>query len=145
MGHRLGPLCAVLAVTFAACGLARGDPVVDTWPAGAAWACAEDAATRCQALIAAGLRGLDDRDRGHPPVASATLHAEGADYDRQTGAMILMQRSGGCCQVLVVRFADGSQAAIGVAFPGVSRTAIAIPWECLPDTTRYSPPPSEAC
>ncbi len=103
------------------------DPIIDTWPVGEAVDCAETPS--CDELTRVGLAGLNERDPGHAPVVAARLHTEGAFVDPTTGDTILVVRSGGCCQVLVVRLMDGSTRAIGVGFPGISDKAVAIPWE----------------
>ena len=121
----------VLALLFsqiaAACAPAAADPVIDTWPVGEAADCAE--LRSCPDLIRVGLAGLDERDPGHAPVATARVHREGALVDPSTGQQILMIRSGGCCHVLVVQLTDGSTLAIGVGYPGISDEAVAIHWE----------------
>jgi hypothetical protein len=127
----LGP-ALFLALIASACSMVRvpvADPVIDTWPVGEAIECADP---RCMEEIRVALAGLDVRDPGHAAVVSARLHREGTVFDPGTGNQILMTRSGACCKVLVAELADGTTSAIGVGYPGISREAIAIPWEVLP-------------
>jgi hypothetical protein len=117
--------CAVLGVV-AGCSLlpapaGTADRVVDTWPIGAPLAC--DAGDRCPELVRAGLAGLAARD-GAADVVSSSLHREGSLVDPVTGDQILSTRSGGAISVLLVRLADGTERAIGVGFPGVSREPV---------------------
>ena len=123
------PLFVALTVVLAGCG-PTSSPVIDTWPIGEERSCASLPA--CEELTRVGLMGLAERDPGHPPIVNVRLHDEGAVFDPATGNQILMTRSGACCHVLVVDHADGTTSAIGVGFPGVSREAIAIPWEIIP-------------
>ena len=115
------------ALVAGSCAPAAADPIIDTWPVGEAVDCAQTPS--CDELTRVGLVGLNERDPGHAPVAEARLHREGAFLDPTSGDTILVVRSGGCCQVLVVRLMDGSTRAIGVGFPGISNKAVAIPWE----------------
>ena len=117
--------CALLVIV-AGCG-PTASPVIDTWPVGDEQDCAT--LPTCAELTRVGLMGLALRDPGHPPVVNTHVHAEGAIIDPDTGNQILLTRSGACCSVLVVDHADGTRSAIGVGYPGVSREAIAIPWE----------------
>ncbi len=103
--------------------------MIDTWPVGEEQNCAT--LPTCAELTRVGLMGLALRDPGLAPVVNTHVHAEGTIVDPATGGQILMTRSGACCSVLVVDHADGTQSAIGVGFPGVSREAIAIPWETI--------------
>ena len=119
-----------VVLVLGACMRAGGDPIIDTWPVGAASECGD--ARRCDELVRVGLSGLDKRDPGHAPVVSARLHNEGAFINPSTGEQVLVIRSGGCCSVLVVELADRSTRAIGVGYPGISTEAIAIPWEIAP-------------
>lgn len=105
------------------------DRIIDSWPVGEPVQCAD--ARSCDELVNVGLAGLNARDPGHPPVVRARLHREGAISDPSTGQQILMIRSGGCCQVLVVQLTDGSTRAIGVGYPGISNVPVAIPWETV--------------
>lgn len=102
------------------------NPVVDTWPIGPEVTCDEQA--RCAELTTAGLAGLDTRDPGHAPVVSTSLHAEGALVDAQ-GHLVPILRTGGPFMVLEAVLADGTTHAIGVGYPGISQTAVAIEWE----------------
>lgn len=123
----------ILLVVALVAGLVAGgcapapDPVIDTWRVGGLLECPD--ADRCAELVRVGLQGLDERDPGHAHVVATELHIEGALMDPSTGGRILMTRSGGCCQVLLMRLADGSTRAIGVGYPGISDEAVAIPWE----------------
>jgi hypothetical protein len=123
-------LAPLAAGACAPADLARGDPVIDTWPVGEPLDCAE--VRSCDELVAVGLAGLDDRDPGHAPVVETHLRREGAFVDPTTGEQIRFIRSGGCCHVLVLELADRSTRAIGVGYPGISKTAVAIPWEAAP-------------
>ena len=124
-------LVLLLGMVGAACTPAPPpDAVIDTWPIGEPYDCPEGAS--CQELIRAGLAGLAVRDPGHAPVVTTQLHHEGTLPDPKTGSRILMTRSGACCKVLVVGLADGSTHAIGVGYPGISKEAVAIPWEMTP-------------
>ncbi|HEY0444660.1 MAG TPA: hypothetical protein VGC90_10595 [Candidatus Limnocylindrales bacterium] len=125
-------LAAAAAFGVGACQLAhgaRGDAIIDTWPVGEARDCAADA-VRCDELIRVGIAGVIARDAVGSAVVKARLHQEGAFVDSE-GRMILMKRSGGCCQVLVVELADGTTHAIGVGYPGISTEATALPWEMV--------------
>ena len=99
-----------------------GDPVVDTWPVGPEVACTPD--RHCPALLATATIGFDRRDPGHPAVVGAVLHEEGTMVNAK-GERILITRSGGCCVVARFELADGSVAAIGVGYPGVSTIPMA--------------------
>lgn len=123
-------IALLMALSLGACMPASGDPIVDTWPIGPAAECSD--APTCDELVRVGLVGLEKRDPGHAAVVSTRLHVEGVFVDPSTGHQILMTRSGGCCRVLVVELADGSTRAIGVGYPGISREAVAIPWETVP-------------
>ena len=111
----------LLAGSAAACSV--DDPVVDTWPVGKALDCAPGDA-RCAELLRVGLEGLRSRDVQRSELVSARLYSEGAFRDVNTGGLILVKRSGGCCQVLVAMYADRTVRAIGVGYPGVSTTAM---------------------
>jgi len=128
--RRLGRVLA-LAACLALTGCSAGDRVVDTWPIGDPSDCPAPS-PRCEELTRVGLAGFDSRDPGHLAIVSARLHAEGGFMNPKTGGTILMKRSGGCCQVLVVELADNSTHAIGVGYPGISDVAIAVPWEIPP-------------
>ena len=117
---------AVGALALAACQSTVASPVIDTWPIGEEYRCAAGD-TRCQALIPTAMRGLDEREPGHPPVTGATLHREGFQPDA-SGRAIIYVRSGDCCSVVVLSLATGELRAIGVGYPGVSEDAIAIHW-----------------
>jgi len=126
-----GPLVAGLAAAFLWFGSPRSsNAIIDTWPIGPALDCTAEG-ERCNELIRVGLAGLDSRERGHAAIVSSELHREGT-FVNLRGETILMTRSGSCCSVLVVTLSDGATHAIGVGYPGVSRTAIAIPWEQQP-------------
>jgi hypothetical protein len=118
-------LLAAIAALLAGCSvgpLARA-PVVDGWPIGSEFACASD--LRCNALMPVATAGFDRRDPGHPQIVRASLHREGSIVDSQ-GNHMLMTRSGSCCSVAVFELADGSIRAIGVGYPGVSQTPVAV-------------------
>ena len=100
-----------------------GDPVVDTWPVGPELDCAADG--RCPALLATASIGFDLRNPGHPAVVRVVLHREGTTVNVK-GERILVTRSGSCCVVARFELADGSVAAIGVGFPGVSKIPMAV-------------------
>lgn len=100
-----------------------GDPVVDTWPVGPELDCAADG--HCPALLATARIGFDRRNPGHPAVVRVVLHREGTTVNDK-GERILVTRSGSCCVVARFELADGSVAAIGVGYPGVSKIPIAI-------------------
>jgi hypothetical protein len=117
----------LITLVLSGCTHSGGDPVIDTWPVGAAAECPD--VPTCDELVRVGLAGLAVRDPGHAPVVSTRLHVEGVFTDPATGHQILMTRSGGCCRVLVVELAGGSTRAIGVGYPGISTEAVAIPWE----------------
>jgi hypothetical protein len=102
--------------------VAVGDPVIDTWPVGPELVCTPD--RQCPALIATARTGFDRRDPGHPAVIRVVLHREGTTVNAK-GEHILVTRSGSCCVVARFELADGSVAAIGVGFPGVSTLPIA--------------------
>ena len=125
-------LSSFLAMATSGCALfgVRGvDPVIDTWPIGEPIECV---GVRCEEEIRVALAGLDTRDPGHAAVVSTRLHNEGSLRDPATGNQVLMTRSGACCHVLVAQLADGTTRAIGVGYPGISPTAVAIPWEVAP-------------
>ena len=121
-------LSALLALITIGCGLGR-DPVIDTWPIGEVIDCVS---ARCEEEVRVALVGLAARDPGHAAVVSTRLHNEGALFDPGSGNQVLMTRSGACCHVLVAELADGTTRAIGVGYPGISPTAVAIPWEIAP-------------
>jgi hypothetical protein len=99
-----------------------GDPVVDTWPVGPEVACTPD--RHCPALLATARIGFDHRDPAHPAVVRVVLHEEGTTVNAR-GERILVTRSGSCCVVARFELADGSVAAIGVGYPGVSKIPMA--------------------
>ena len=117
----------LLAVALASCSHAVlppvRDPVVDGWPIGPEQACNAD--PRCPILLDTARIGLDRRDPGHPLVIRVSLHTEGVTLDAN-GKQILTKRSGGCCSVARFELADGSVRAIGVGYPGISETPMAI-------------------
>jgi hypothetical protein len=131
--RRIGLALAVASI-FAACsspvsdpvvadGSAfGGDPVVDTWPVGPEVACTPD--RHCPALLVTARIGFDHRDPGHPAVVRVVLHEEGTTVNNK-GERILVTRSGSCCVVARFELADGSVAAIGVGYPGVSKIPMA--------------------
>ena len=119
----------VAAIALVGCA-GSPDPIIDSWPVGEPSRCSIDA--RCEELVRVGLAGLDERDPGHAQVVAAELHSEGTFMDPATGGKVLVTRSGGCCRVLVIRLANGDTKAIGVGYPGVSRDAVAVPWEIAP-------------
>jgi hypothetical protein len=100
-----------------------GDPVLDTWPLGPELACTPD--RHCPALMATARTGFDHRNPGHPAVVRVVLHQEGTTVNAK-GEHILVTRSGSCCVVARFELADGTVAAIGVGYPGVSKIPIAI-------------------
>ena len=120
-------LWVVLVAT--GCSPRVGDPVIDTWPVGLPVDCA--LLVRGADLVEVVLAGLGVGDGHDDSVVSAVLHDEGT-FLLPDGQQVLMTRSGGCCMVLVVTYDDGSTRAIGVGFPGISETAVAIPWETQP-------------
>jgi hypothetical protein len=100
-----------------------GDPVIDGWPVGAALPCTPE--QKCQELLAAASAGLDRRNPGHADVVEGTLHAEGRTVNA-SGETILITRSGSCCSVALFTLTDGTVRAIGVGYPGISTTPMAI-------------------
>lgn len=114
----------VVGAVLGGCGL-QPSRVVDTWPVGDPLACVPE--DRCPELVAAGLAGLAARD-GELAVVATWLHHEAARVDPVTGDQILSTRSGSCCDVLLVRLADGSERAIGVGFPGISQEPVVFDW-----------------
>lgn len=133
MKRRIG-LALVVASIVAACSSAAddpvvadgsafvGDPVVDTWPVGPEVTCTPD--RHCPALLTTARIGFDRRDPGHPAVVRVVLHEEGTTV-KAKGERILVTRSGSCCVVARFELADGSVAAIGVGYPGVSKIPMA--------------------
>lgn len=119
-------VAALLVGLIAGACSPAADRVIDTWPIGEVIESRGDAS--CAELVTVGLAGLADRDPGHAAVVAAHLHREGSFVD-PSGKTILLKRSGGCCQVLVVELTDGSTRAIGVGYPGISNKAMAIPSE----------------
>jgi hypothetical protein len=127
-------LALVVVAVLAACSSAAeesgvaggsafgGDPVVDTWPIGPEVACAVD--RHCPALLVTARIGFDHRNPGHPAVVRVVLHQEGTTVNAK-GERILVTRSGACCVVARFELADGSVAAIGVGYPGVSKRPMA--------------------
>jgi hypothetical protein len=116
-------LFALLSGLATACAGAVDERVVDGWPIGPALPCA--ASQRCPELAEAATNGLARRDPGHAAIVSLTLHAEGAVVDA-SGRRVLQVRSGACCDVALFKLADGNLAAIGVGYPGISETPVAI-------------------
>ena len=124
------PAFLVFSSVVLGCGLLpnerpTGDRVVDGWPIGAPLAC-EDA-KRCQALTLVAREGFDEHYAGHAEIVDFGLYTEGALIDPKTGDKILMNRSGGCCDVALFRLADGTEHALGVGYPGISTTPMAFP------------------
>jgi hypothetical protein len=76
----------------------------------------EVARGRCEDLVAAAARALDERDPGHPPVMGMQLH------ERRRAPTTI----GGLQYVAVYVLADGSVRAIGVGWPGVATTPYTI-------------------
>lgn len=105
----------------------RSDPVVDGWSVGDVTGCPRGATT-CDDVVEAGLQAFDERDPAHPAVARWEIHAEGIWRDPTTGDQILNTRSGSCCSVLVLQLVDGTTAAVGVGYPGISQVPIGAPW-----------------
>lgn len=100
-------------------GLARSDPVVDGWPIGHEVACTPEA--RCGELIAIATAALDLRDRVHPAVVRAALHADGKTFDAK-GNQLLYSSSGRSYGVVRFELADGSVRAIGLGAAGADPT-----------------------
>jgi hypothetical protein len=114
-----------LVALFAACS--TSDPVIDGWSIGRETGCPRGATT-CDDFVQAGLKAFDERDPAHPAVARWEIHAEGVWYDPKTGTRALRTMSGSCCDVLVLRLEDGTTAAIGVGYPGISQEPVGLPW-----------------
>jgi hypothetical protein len=119
-------LAAWLSLVTGACSAAGHDKVVDSWPIGPELQCLFGA-NNCDELTSVGLAGLDDRDPGHAPVASTSLHELGTLWDRR-GHHVIIIWSGGPPDVLVVALTDGTTHAIGVGYQGISQTPDAVPW-----------------
>jgi hypothetical protein len=116
----------VAAVLVAGCA-PTSDPIVDGWSIGEPTECL-DTAERCEAEVRAALEALDARDPGHAQVTLWQRRLEGASYDATTGDRVLQTRSGSCCTIVLIHLADGRSAAIGVAYPGISKVAVALRW-----------------
>ncbi len=119
--HRRAVAASLLAgALLVACqGVARSDPVVDGWPIGPEVACTAD--VRCPELIAIATAALDLRDRGHPAVVRAALHADGKTFDAD-GNRLLYTSSGRSYGVVRFDLADGSVRAIGLGAAGPDPT-----------------------
>jgi hypothetical protein len=113
---------ALVAILLVGCGLGS-DPVINGWPIGSGTDCGRR--DDCDELVMVGLAHLDRRDPDHAAVATAELHDEGVLVDPSTGNVILVERSGGGCNVLVVTLIDATKHAIGVCYPGISTTPMA--------------------
>lgn len=108
-------LAGLLAsLVLAACDWSALSAQVDGWSIGEAAACAP-ADARCQQMIEVATKRLDERDSGHPPVASVTVHEEGM-YPNEDGSMGLVLRSGGPPTIILFVLADGTRRAIGVKY-----------------------------
>ena len=119
-------LLALLPGALVACHAQR-DPIIDSWPVGAAYECQDESGqTQCADMVRVGLAGLDTRDPGHAPVVATQLHREVAFTDDFSGEQKRVNRSGSC-SVLVVDLADGSTRAIGVCYVGRGEVPIAVP------------------
>lgn len=108
------------------------DPLLDTWPVGTTYECKDadsPVAGWCEGLLDAGLKGLDDREPGHPALVSTEFHMMGMKIDAKSGKVGYFINSGPCCSVLVITLVDGTRRAIGVGSPGGSGQIIAVPWE----------------
>lgn len=119
----------LLVATLLACQGPTSDPVIDGWSIGVERDCTPD--RDCPLLLATAEATLDRRDPGHPAIVAAVLHAEGRVVNVESG-IILNVRSGACCDVAVFELADGSSAAIGVGYPGISRVPIAFDYGMAP-------------
>lgn len=102
-----------------------GDRTVDGWPIGRPFAC--DDAAKCQALRTVAREGLDRYYAGHEEIVEFGLYSEGIRVDPETGKRILVKRSIDCCEMALFRLADGTEHALGVGYPGISTTPMAIP------------------
>ena len=127
MSGRPGPrrlwLIASLVLVVAGCFPASSDPVVDTWPVGPV-ICPGAGDVDCTGLLAEATDGLAKRNPRHAEVIQATLHSEGRIVEG--GVEVIVNRSGNCCYVARFELEDGTVRAIGVGYPGISTTPIAI-------------------
>jgi hypothetical protein len=119
---RLAVAVALLTTAISGCAFDASDPVVDGWPIGPEGFCTT---MKCRALLDTAQIGFDRRDPEHPAVVRVVLHDEGMVVDEHGNRMLVM-RSGSCCSVARFELADGSVRAIGVGYPGVSRTPVAV-------------------
>ena len=72
-------------------------------------------------FLALARAALDARDRDHPAVVTATLHAEGTTFD-SNGNRVLYTSSGTTYGVVRFELADGSVKAIGIGAAGPDST-----------------------
>ena len=119
----------LLAASSIGCQRPTSDPVIDGWSIGVELDCTPD--QECPLLLSTAQATLDRRDPGHPPIVAAALHAEG-HVVTDDGGIVLNTRSGACCDVAVFALADGSTAAIGVGYPGISPVPIAFDYGLAP-------------
>jgi hypothetical protein len=117
-------LGVVLRLPLTACGAsASAPPIIDGWSVGEAVDCAAE--HDCATMLATALAKLEETEPGHAEVVRSELHREGYYLDRRTGSKILATTSGGGCTIVVLEISGGRTSAIGVCYPGVSRTPMA--------------------
>ena len=113
---RLRASAGLLAsLVLAACNLLAVPGQVDGWSIGEVEVCTLTDA-RCQKMIEVATNRLDERDSGHPPIASVTVHEEGMYPNDEGGGEGFIIRSGGPPTVIVFVLEDGSRRAIGVKY-----------------------------
>ena len=122
-GPRIGALVLALAALPGACSVPPPNTVVNGWSIGEQLACTDE---RCAAQIPVARAALAELYRDHPIVVEMRIHEEGG-YRNPDGTVAVPFRSGGCCDVAVFHFADGSLFAFGVGYPGISQEPVAVP------------------
>ena len=116
-------LAFLLAVALGGCTLLPQTNIVNGWSVGPVLACGDQ---RCRDEIPVARAALDEYYPNHPELIALEIHEEGG-YRDALGNIVLATRSGGCCEVALFRFADGSVWAIGVGYVGVNDFPSAVP------------------
>ena len=109
--RRVPPIAflTALAGALAACGPVEPNTIVSGWSVGEVIDCTTE---RCRDVRQVAEQALQKQQPGYPPVISLTIHREGL-YPRD-GSLVPGHVAGGCCEVALFRFADGSLYAFGV-------------------------------
>ena len=117
------PLLLAALLLLGGCSFLQPAATVNGWSVGPLLACADQ---RCRDEIPVAQAALEEYYPNHPELVALEIHEEGG-YRDPVGNVVLVTRSGGCCEVALFRFVDGTIWAIGVGYVGVSDFPSAVP------------------